>query len=140
MKAMPRRVLGPLIAAALVTLGSLAPAAGFGVAQAISPDESQGRITDASSDAEVAAYGYRDLTMNRMTHAAARDYSAGRKTAVAATKAISSHISGGRYCAAAQMVSRALTEQGATSGAVQTFYFRTGCISAPAVTHEGPRS
>ncbi|MFT4125433.1 MAG: hypothetical protein QM662_04310 [Gordonia sp. (in: high G+C Gram-positive bacteria)] len=129
-----KRCLVGIVFAASATIG------GTGVAQAVSPVETNGSITDASSDIEVAEYGYQDLTMNRFAHQEAASYAGGVKSATEATYSLNSHIAGGRYCAAARMIGRALADQGYNSATNQTFYSQSGCLGAPSVTHAGPNS
>jgi hypothetical protein len=127
-----KRWIAGIVLAGAVSIG--AP----GVAQALSPLELNGSVTDASSDIEVAEYADRDLTMNRLSHDQAIEYAAGYKTAVQATKSLNAHL--GRYCAASRLISRALSDQGYNSATIQNFYYQSGCMGAPAMTHQGPKS
>lgn len=131
MSAIKRWIAGIAFAAA-------ATVSGTGIAQAVSPLELNGSVTDASSDIEVAEYAYRDLTMNRLSHDQAIEYAAGYKTAVQATRALNTHL--GRYCAAAQLISNALSDQRYNSATIQNFYYQSGCMGSPRVTHQGPKS
>ena len=125
------------LAGVVLTVGMVVGGAS-GVANAVSPLERNGSVTDASSDLEVAQYAYRDLTMNRLSHEQARAYAAGSKTAVRATRSLNSHLH--RYCAAARLIRSALSDQRYNSATIQNFYYQSGCMRAPAVTHQGPRS
>ncbi|MGW0039953.1 hypothetical protein [Gordonia sp. NPDC003376] len=131
MNAVRRGVVGVTIAASVMC-------GGFGVAQAIPPSELNGSVTDASTDVEVANEAYRDLTMNRFTYQEATVYLIGDKTAVQATASLNQHL--GRYCAAARMISTAIADLGYNSATIQNFYYESGCMNAPSVTHEGPTS
>lgn len=111
---------------------------GAGVAQAVSPLELNGSVTDASSDIDVAEYAYRDLTMNRLSHDQASKYAAGDKTAVQATRSLNAHL--GRYCAAARLISHALSDQRYNSATIQNFYYKSGCMKSSSVTHQSPTS
>lgn len=73
-----RWIVGFVVAASLTT-------GGVGTAQAISPLERNGSVTDASTDLEVANYAYRDQTMYRFSQREAIAYASGAKTAVQAT-------------------------------------------------------
>lgn len=101
------------------------------------PIDRTGTITDRSSDIEVARYAYRDYTMHRFTHEKAVAYARGRMTAKQATRSLNKHLH--RYCASARMISRALSDRGYNSATIQNFYYRSGCMRAPRVTHNSPR-
>ncbi len=127
-----KRLLAGLGIAGIVSLS------GTGVVQAVPPLETNGAVTDASSDTEVANYAYRDLTMNRKAHEQAIEFASGSKSAVQATRTLNQHL--GRYCASAGLIMRALADQGYNSATIQNFHHQAGCLTAPAVTHQDPAS
>lgn len=121
-----------------IAIVSGAALGGISAAQAIPPSQLYGSVTDASTDIEVATEAYRDQTMNRFTYNEAVAYVIGDKSAAAATYSLNQYLH--RYCAAARMISTAIADMGYNSATIQNFYYRSGCLNAPSVTHDGPTS
>ncbi|WP_344784977.1 hypothetical protein [Gordonia caeni] len=136
-----RRRLAIAAVAGVLSVGGAAgvtATGGLGAAHAVPIDQTNGAVTDASSDIEVAHAAYRDLTMKRLSHEKAVAYARGEMTAKQATRSLNKHLH--RYCASARLISRALSDRGYNSATIQNYYHRSGCMGAPSITHNAPKA